>query len=281
MAMDRFRNAIASGVSPVTATLQNYAGIPELNALGASAIRESSGTGGAGMSNLEKIIAGKKRAIESGASPEELKLFDVAAAHAASGSQTKFSVDPSGKVEFTQGAAGAEPTVATQTRGQEKLVQYENAVQAIANLQSQLKPEHVGIRGQLGSVVVDKTLSQFIPGAAEGDRIEARDAIGFLRASLLNVVTSDSGGRSSAAERAELAKSLPSLGMIESYPTAMGALNTMRKELNNRAGVYARSIDKEPPLWTLTPQQILDMYNNKKIDYKQTRDVLQRFYGGH
>ncbi len=152
------------------------------------------------------------------------------------------------------------PTTAMTTRAQENTVKYENALSLIKDLQQGLAPGDVGASGLLGEMVMDRTLAQLDPSFANKDRIEKRTALGALRESLMRTVSDDP--RFSNADREQVSKLLPSTGLFESYPDAMGRMSKVKDILTDRIQRYATATKNPVPASGKSRDAVISDYNS-------------------
>lgn len=199
---------------------------------------------------------------------------------------------PGGTLQsFSTGGGQAKPTIAMATQAQEKLVKYKNSMDLMNSLEDVIKPEHLGVRGVAGEVLIDKGLQQAaealgMPDVAKSDRMESRKLMVALREGLMREM--NDGSRFSLADREEISKALPSSGIWESGKDAEKGLSIVRKVLTQRSQNYARSIGKPIPLWTLSGPEIKQQYPNaqdivnavkaRKLDKEDARNALVRYY---
>ena len=144
-----------------------------------------------------------------------------------------------------------------------------------------LKPEHVGARGVAGEWLVDKGLQQVAeavggPDVSSEGRMQSRKLIIALREGLMRDMTNDN--RFTMADREEISKALPSSGIFESYKDAKSAINLVRDVVTQRSRNYAKVLGQSPPLWTLSSQEIVELYKNNKIDRETAHQALVRFH---
>ncbi len=198
-----------------------------------------------GDTNTAKELRSKATLLE-----EQMKGFGVSV-----------SYDDQGRAIINMGK-GSQPTVATQTMAQGKLLQYENATQLMNWLSDNLTEAHVGVSGAAGEFLVDKSLEQLLPGVANKERIKARTTLIGLRETLLREMSDDRTGRFSVADRNEIEKALPSSGIFESKEDALERINRVREILADRGKVYARAMGVRPPLWTLSKEETIQMYQD-------------------
>ena len=220
----------------------------------------------AAIKNIEKINEWEQQAKEAEAAGDLQTAKDLRKNSSMVQEQLKgwgmtMGYDDQGRPIMTMGK-GSQPTVATQTMAQGKLLQYENATQLMNWLSNNLTDSHVGVAGAAGEFLVDKTLEQVLPGVANKDRIKARTTLIGLRETLLREMSDDRTGRFSVADRNEIEKALPSSGMFESKTDAMERINRVREILADRGKVYARSMGVKPPTWTLSEDEIVKMYQD-------------------
>lgn len=171
-----------------------------------------------------------------------------------------YNNDGSPIFKYKKGGKGGDSTVAMQSRAQESITEMGNAMGLINYLQQNLKPEHLGIQGNIGEMAMDRTLAQFIPQMANTQRIKARDTVRWLRETMLRKVGDDKTGRYSAADRKEIEQLLPETGVFESGERANAALSRTREILSDRARNYAKRSGEAPPLWSLSASEIKALY---------------------
>jgi hypothetical protein len=172
-------------------------------------------------------------------------------------------------------------TVATQSRAQQKLQKYENAMELINRLDKGLQAGHVGLAGIGGEFLWDRGLVQIanmagMPAVADPDRVSSRVGLKMLSESLMREVSDDT--RFSNLDREEISKALPSSGAFESLSDAHTKLSTIRDILTKRGRVYGRTVDEKPPLWSLSAEEIKALYKEKKIKKEEALDALTRFH---
>ena len=185
--------------------------------------------------------------------------------------------DDQGRPIISMGTGMTNPTVATQSLAQQKLVRYEYATELMNNLDRVMKPGDLGVLGMGGEWLVDRSLAQLIPSLESGQRVKTRTLITSLKESLMREMADDKG-RFTAADRAEIEKALPSDGVFESYARAKDALSTVRNVIGTRSRAYARSIGQQPPLFTMTPDEIVEVVKNDPKRKQEALDVLNRLY---
>ncbi len=246
-------------------------------------------------SPIGKLQYDKAQALKSG-DVEGAKQIDAAIQEAMTnkGQSIYMGQDDQGKPIFQMTTGGAKPTtVATQSLSQSKLLQYSNAVELMSWLQQHLKPEHVGAAGKAGEFVVDKTLAQILPEAADKDRISVRSALDMAQGLAREIVDAPAG-RFSNVERDAILGALPSTGIFESYPDAIGRLDRAKQVLSNRGRVYSEAIGQPLPSWAMSKEQIKQAFQGGKVsglkpespEFKkrgfltqdEAIDALQRFY---
>ncbi len=172
--------------------------------------------------------------------------------------------DDQGKPIFQMTEGGAKPvTVATQSLAQGRDLQYQNATELMSWLQKHVKPEHLGVRGLAGELVVDKTLAQLVPEFADKDRISVRAALDAAQGLAREIVDSPAG-RFSNVERDAILGALPSTGFAESFPNTQGRLQRAREMLASRGRVYAEKLGEPLPTWAMTQDQIREAYRAGK-----------------
>lgn len=185
----------------------------------------------------------------------------------------------------------SDATVATASAAQQNLVKFKTSLGLMNDLEKVFRPEHVGVRGVVGELAVDKGLQQVaealgMPDVANKDRIDSRKLIIALRERLMRE-TSD-GSRFNLADRQEISAALPSSGIFESGQNATRSLGVVRNVLKRSANNYARSIGRPPPLWTLSPTELKQRFPTAKelaaaakqgqIDRQDAEDAMVENY---
>lgn len=203
------------------------------------------------------------------------------------GKSIYMGMDDSGKPIFQMTEGGASPignpTVATQTMSQRKLLKYEAATELINHLERNMESGHVGIAGVLGENVGDKLLPQFGIDSFRGKRADVRATLVATREGLMREISDDT--RFSNLDREQIDKALPSSGVFESLPDALQKLATVKRILSQRGKIYSAGVEGTPPLWSLSKEEIVNLHNEfktsggkKGIDYKTALDALERFH---
>lgn len=222
---------------------------------------------------------GKLLADRASASEADRPLFDqqIAAMGAKEGISIQFDDQGRPIINYGPGATGiGKPTVAVQTRAQDKLMKYENSMELMTQLEKGLRPEHVGLTGAAGDILLDRTLAQFVPGAADTNRIQARTALVAAKEGLMREISDDP--RFSNRDREEISKALPSSGVFESYPDAMARISTVKQILANRGKVYSSGLGLKPPVWSMSKDEIRDAFQNKQLTEDEAISALTRFH---
>lgn len=229
-------------------------------------------------STLGKILSDRAAAKAAGRT-DEVAIFDVEIAARGLKDGLSIQVDDDGKTIINYGPQASDlgkVTVATQSRVQQKLLKYEGVSQLLNTLEKNMQPEHLGVRGVAGDLLLDRGLSQFIPELANKDRIDTRTGMVVARESLMRDISDDT--RFSNADREEIAKALPSSGIFESVGDATQRIQTVRRILNQRGAISAERTGLAIPLWTQTPDQIRALFQDKKISENDAIDALRRFH---
>lgn len=200
--------------------------------------------------------------------------------------EVQTTVSPTGEVTTTYGrGAGkapvkpSEPTPGARTRAQEDLVKYQNNDQLIDQLAEKLKPEHVGVKGFLGELLVDKGLAQFLPvgTTANPERIAGRSMISTLLEGMMRQISQDPT-RFTAADREEIAKIFPTTHPLESYDDAMTRLATVKEIYAKRAVNDAHFLEKPAPEWALRSikfNNVLKLFREKNLTQDEVFTALE------
>jgi hypothetical protein len=215
------------------------------------------------------------------AAAEQLRKRSALLREQTKGQEVVTGYDDQGRPIVKVGKGVGGPTVATQSQAQQKLVKYENSMELMNRLNSVLKPEHVGARGVAGEWLVDKGLQQVAeavggPDVSSQGRMESRKLMVALREGLMREMNGDN--RFSLADREEISKALPSSGIFESYKDAKTALDLVRNVITDRSKNYAKAIGQQPPLWTLSSDEILGLFNSGKLGRDEAFSALKRFH---
>lgn len=232
------------------------------------------------MKNIEAIFQfeNKAKALDEAGDVESANQFREQATmlrDQLKGQDMEITTDDQGRMMFRMGK-GLKPTVATQTQAQQKLIKYENAMELINYLQQNMKAGHLGVSGLLGETIGDKLLPQFGIDTSNQKRVDVRTSLVALREGLLREMSDDT--RFSNADREEIKKALPSSGALESLPDALQRLDTVRRVLTNRGQVYSGAIGKMQPLWSMSPDEIVQAVASGQLTKEAATDALRRFH---
>lgn len=231
-------------------------------------------------STFGKLLADRAGAQAAGKA-EEVKLYDqqIAAQGRKQGFKIQFDDQGRAIINYGPGAGDStigDPTVATQSGAQRKLLKYEAATELMNHLQRTIKPEYLGVRGSVGEIVVDRGLSQLVPEMADKSRVDFRSSLIAARESLLREISDDT--RFSNVDREEIAKALPSSGIFESLPDAQQRLDTVRRIITQRGKTYSDALGLPAPMWSLSKEEIKKQFDEKKITQEQAIEALERFH---
>lgn len=171
--------------------------------------------------------------------------------------------------QLTRGKGGAKTnfggaTVGMATQAQTKLAKYENATQLINGLQKSLRPMDVGAAGVAGEYLGDR-LGPQVPGFENlfsQQRVDNRAVLGAVRESLMREISDDSR-RFSNQDREDIAKILPSTGVLESYPDAMARLDKVKNIIIDRTRTYSEAVGEPLPAFAKTKDEIVSDYQKK------------------
>lgn len=231
-------------------------------------------------STFGKLLADRAGAQAAGRA-DEVKLYDqqIAAQGAKQGFKIQFDDQGRAIINYGPGAGDStigDPTVATQSGAQRKLLKYEAATELMNHLQRTIKPEYLGVRGSVGEIVVDRGLSQLVPEMADKSRVDFRSSLIAARESLLREISDDT--RFSNVDREEIAKALPSSGIFESLPDAQQRLDTVRRIITQRGKTYSDALGLPAPIWSMSKEEIKKQFDEKKITQEQAIEALERFH---
>lgn len=222
---------------------------------------------------------GKLLADRAAASELDRPLFDqqIAAMGAKEGISIQFDDQGRPIINYGPQATGiGKPSVATQSQAQQKLLKYENSMELLSQLERTLKPEHVGVAGAGGELIFDRSLAQIYPGMANTNRAGVRTVLQSAREGLMREISDDP--RFSNKDREEIGKALPSSGVFESFPNAMARIKTVKDIIANRGKVYSSGLGLKPPIWSLSADEIKDMYDKGQIPQDEALKALIRFH---
>lgn len=231
--------------------------------------------------NLGKLLAERRAAPES-----EKGYYDQAIGHLGQKMGISIQYDDQGRPIINYGpqkTSIGDPSVATQSMAQRKLLKYEAASELINDLQNKMQSGDVGIAGVLGEYVGDRLLPQLGVDTFKGRRADVRSTLIATRESLMKEINDDT--RFSNIDRAEINAALPSSGVFESLPNALQKLDTVRRILNARGKIYGEGIGLPQPEWTLTPDEIKALYDKHQatggkegLSLEKARSLLERFH---
>jgi hypothetical protein len=175
---------------------------------------------------------------------------------------------PDGSIRFFQGSAGL--TTPNTTESQKKQFAQERLIREGGQLLNILRPEDLGIQGNIGEIA-GGFLGQLDPKLANEQVAENRTRLRSFREGALRAVSDDP--RFSNEDRKAITQMLPEEGIVENLPQAKGKLKAVITIMAQRAKMEAgRRGDKS---WTeLPPEEIITGAREGKIDKDAAAAIL-------
>lgn len=187
-------------------------------------------------------------------------------------SGTQIEVGPDGGIRFFQGQGGL--TTPNTTKSQERQYQQERLIREGGQLLNILRPEDLGIQGNIGETA-GGFLGQLNPDMANAQVAENRTRLRTFRESALRAVSDDS--RFSNNDRKAIEEMLPSDGWVENLPQAKGKLKAVLTIFAQRATNEASRQGKTS--WTaLPPEEIVKGAREGKIDKDAAAAILDALH---
>lgn len=232
-------------------------------------------------SPLKKLMDDRDEAIKAGKPASDIKLFDAAIQQmvANKGRSIYMGTDDQGRPIFQMTEGGAEPTVATQSKVQQDLLQLGVNYELLADIKNNLRPEDVGIVGVAGEYALDRLAAQFGGAGFDPKRASNREKLRVSIQSLARTISTDPRFSEADRKRAEAAQA--SVGALESYPRAIEVINTLQNILVNRAKTYAPGAGMKAPVWTLTPEEIRAEYKAERMTEAEAASAIRKFHPGY
>lgn len=178
-------------------------------------------------------------------------------------SGTSFEVGPNGQITFRQGAAG---NLTTQASTDSQRAQYnaERIIKEGAGVMARLRPEDVGVRGNITENVVNRGLAQIDPTLADQTVANNRTALRAWREGTLKSVSNDT--RFSTADRVAIEKLLPDDGYFESLPSAQAKMLAVMHIMQGRAGMEAARRGATKSVVELAPDELVKMAKSGTLE---------------
>lgn len=187
----------------------------------------------------------------------------------------KLEIGPDGAITLSQGSMEGGLTTTNTTKSQERQYQQERLIREGGQLLSLLRPEDLGVQGNIGELA-GGFLGQLDPKLANEQVAQNRTRLKSFRESALRAVSDDS--RFSNADRSAIEGMLPSEGWLENLPQAKGKLKAVLTIFAERATNEAQRQGKQS--WTeLPPEQIIEAARAGKIDKDAAAAILDVLHG--
>lgn len=192
--------------------------------------------------------------------------------------EIEMSQDANGRPVFRITRGGKGTNTATENFAQKNLIGFKAAVEQMGELQRNLRPEDLGVRGVLGEFLGDKVIPQFDPTASTFDakRVKNRTDLRAGLESLVGQLTNDK--RTSNTDRARLEALGPSAGIFENEPRAKQAILTVTDVMKNRAQANALEAGMPIEQWMMTDKDIADSVREGKITKEKGAELRRKFY---
>lgn len=184
----------------------------------------------------------------------------------------QLEIGPDGGIRFFQGSGGL--TTPNTTKSQERQYQQERLIREGGQLLNILRPEDLGVQGNIGETA-GGFLGQLDPKMANEQIVQNRTRLRTFRESALRAVSDDS--RFSNQDRKAIEEMLPSDGWVENLPQAKGKLKAVLTIFAQRATNEAQRQGKQS--WTeLPPEQIVQGAREGKIDKDAAAAILDALH---
>lgn len=183
---------------------------------------------------------------------------------------------PEGVVRIVRGGRAGTPGLTTATQGQiqQRLIGFEKALNMESELERVIKPDMFGVRGMVGSILVDKGLAQAFPELADGQRIEATALLRVFNESIIKTMKADAQVNRDEEKRLLAAVPDPNT-FIESYKSAQGKLNALKKVLKGMAEVDVKALGgKTKPGFLMSYDEIVDAVRNRTLSREEAGRLI-------
>ncbi len=217
---------------------------------------------------------------QSSALTQKLQLLKDA--YPAKGNEEmEMSLDSSGRPVFRMTRGGKSSNVATENFAQKNIIGLKSSIDSMDNLEKNLRPEDLGLRGVVGEFLGDVVIPQFDPTNSTFDpkRVKNRTDLKAGLESLVGQLTSDK--RTSVIDRKRLEALGPSTGIFESEPRAKAAILAVKDVMKNRAKNNAQEAKLPIEEWMMTDQDIADAVNSGKITKAKGIELRAKYYPGY
>lgn len=225
-------------------------------------------------SPIGKMVADYDRARAAG-DPAAAEFILAGIKESVTPKGMKLEVGPDGGIMFSQGSTGdGGMTTANTTKSQERQYQQERLIREGGQLLGILRPQDLGIQGNVGEVA-GGFLGQLDPKLANAQVAQNRTRLRTFRESALRAVSDDS--RFSNNDRTAIEQMLPSDGWVENLPQAQGKLKAVLTIFAQRATNEAQRQGGQS--WTdLPPEEIIVQARAGKIDKAAAGAILEALH---
>lgn len=192
--------------------------------------------------------------------------------------EIEMSQDANGRPVFRITRGGKGTNTATENFAQKNLIGFKAAIDQMGELQKNLRPEDLGLRGVVGEFLGDKVIPQFDPTQSTFDakRVKNRTDLRAGLESLVGQLTNDK--RTSNTDRARLEALGPSAGIFENEPRAKQAILTVTDVMKNRAQANALEAGMPIEQWMMTDKDIAESVREGKITKEKGAELRRKFY---
>ncbi len=174
------------------------------------------------------------------------------------------------------GGAGTDLTTAAKTQMQRSLQEGEKAVELGKQLLENLVPGAVGLRGSLNKLAVNTGLAEIFPGLRDQDVTNAQTLIGAFNERIINAIKA--AGAVSNFERKMYLENLPKAGVGDTIDTAKDKINTFLTVIRQEKAKDATRLGLEKPLWTMSKEEIRDLYRAGKLGRDEAAAAIERYF---
>lgn len=230
-------------------------------------------------SPIGKLYADRDAAVAAGKPESVIKSFDAAIQEAVTnkGKSIYLGMDDQGRPIFqmTEGGAAA-PTVATQSKVQQDLLQWGVNYDLLNDIKTELRPGDVGVLGVAGEYALDRLAAQLGGAGFDAKRATNREKLRVSIQGLARVISTDPKFSEADRKRAEAAQA--SVGVFESYPRAIEVIKTLQDIFSERAKMYAPGAGMSVPTWALSPDEIKAQFQAKKLTKEQAAAAMRKYH---
>lgn len=171
-------------------------------------------------------------------------------------------------------SGGVQPTTATQTVAQKKLISAENASRLIGNVLPQINLNTVGPIATVKNFTLDKAVGAFIPGVVDPERVDARSTLGHIREEVLRQISDDPDNRFSESDRRTITDLVNGLQFNTNPDDVRIRLQNTQNILRDRSRTWAERTGTPIPDFTKSVDEVQSDYERQNAAIRKS--VLER-----